>query len=133
MGRVFLLRQETAPLSGFVPAMIVPEAPMPPPSSATSPVSARVEIVLRTDRRIIVEGAADMNVERGAQARQGPRALQCCWSRWGGVKVWLATGRTDMRKGFASLSLLVQEVLRRDRLGSARSEHPFEIRKLGLP
>ena len=31
-----------------------------------------------------------------------------------GVRVWLATGHTDMRKGFASLSLQVQEVLRRD-------------------
>ncbi len=34
-----------------------------------------------------------------------------------GVKVWLATGHTDMRKGFASLALLVQEVLKRDPLG----------------
>ena len=34
-----------------------------------------------------------------------------------GVKVWLATGHTDMRKGFASLALQVQEVLRRDPLG----------------
>jgi transposase len=33
-----------------------------------------------------------------------------------GVRVWLATGPTDMRKGFASLSLQVQEVLRRDPL-----------------
>src|SRR5437660_11517537 len=33
-----------------------------------------------------------------------------------GVRVWLATGHTDMRKGLASLSLLVQEVLRRDPL-----------------
>ena len=33
-----------------------------------------------------------------------------------GVRVWLATGSTDMRKGFASLSLQVQEVLRRDPL-----------------
>ena len=32
-----------------------------------------------------------------------------------GVRVWLATGHTDMRKGFASLALQVQEVLRRDR------------------
>ena len=31
-----------------------------------------------------------------------------------GVRVWLATGHTDMRKGFASLSLQVQEVLRLD-------------------
>jgi transposase len=34
-----------------------------------------------------------------------------------GVRVWLATGHTDMRKGFPSLALQVQEVLRRDPLG----------------
>lgn len=33
-----------------------------------------------------------------------------------GVRVWLATGHTDMRKGFASLALPVQEVLKRDPL-----------------
>ena len=33
-----------------------------------------------------------------------------------GVRVWLATGPTEMRKGFASLSLQVQEVLKRDPL-----------------
>jgi len=32
----------------------------------------------------------------------------------GAVRVWLATGRTDMRKGFASLALLVQEKLQTD-------------------
>ena len=31
-----------------------------------------------------------------------------------GVRVWLATGPTDMRKGFNGLALLVQEQLRRD-------------------
>jgi transposase len=31
-----------------------------------------------------------------------------------GVRVWLATGRTDMRKGFDGLALLVQETLKRD-------------------
>lgn len=31
-----------------------------------------------------------------------------------GVRVWLATGHTDMRKGFAGLALQVQEVLRHD-------------------
>ena len=31
-----------------------------------------------------------------------------------GVKVWLATGHTDMRKGFPGLSLMVQETLKRD-------------------
>jgi transposase len=40
-----------------------------------------------------------------------------------GVRVWLATGHTDMRKGFASLSLQVQEVLKRDPL----SGHLFDV------
>lgn len=31
-----------------------------------------------------------------------------------GVRVWLATGHTDMRKGFPGLSLVVQETLKRD-------------------
>jgi transposase len=33
-----------------------------------------------------------------------------------GVRVWLAAGHTDMRKGFPSLALQVQEVLHRDPL-----------------
>ena len=33
------------------------------------------------------------------------------------VRVWLATGHTDMRKGFPGLALQVQEVLRRNPLG----------------
>jgi transposase len=31
-----------------------------------------------------------------------------------GVRVWLATGHTDMRKGFDGLALLVQETLKRN-------------------
>ena len=31
-----------------------------------------------------------------------------------GVRVWLATGHTDMRKGFHGLALIVQETLKRD-------------------
>jgi transposase len=31
-----------------------------------------------------------------------------------GVRVWLATGYTDMRKGFCSLAILVQETLKCD-------------------
>lgn len=34
-----------------------------------------------------------------------------------GVRVWLATGYTDMRCGFPSLALRVQEVLQRDPFG----------------
>lgn len=31
-----------------------------------------------------------------------------------GVRVWLVTGHTDMRRGFPALVLLVQEMLKRD-------------------
>ena len=41
-----------------------------------------------------------------------------------GVRVWLATGQTDMRKGFSSLALVVQETLRRDPYGG----HVFVFR-----
>jgi transposase len=33
-----------------------------------------------------------------------------------GARVWLATGHTDMRCGFASLALRVQEILKKDPL-----------------
>jgi transposase len=33
-----------------------------------------------------------------------------------GARVWLATGHTDMRKGFDGLALVVQETLKRDRV-----------------
>ena len=41
-----------------------------------------------------------------------------------GVRVWLATGQTDMRKGFDGLALIVQETLRRD----PHSGHLFVFR-----
>ena len=31
-----------------------------------------------------------------------------------GVRVWLACGHTDMRKGFDGLAMLIQETLKRD-------------------
>jgi transposase len=72
-----------------------------------------VEIVLIDGRRLAVEGALNVEVvlrlARGLEAPMIPVPM--------GVKVWLATGHADMRKGFASLALQVQEVLRRDPLG----------------
>jgi transposase len=41
-----------------------------------------------------------------------------------GVRVWLASGPTDMRKGFDGLALLVQEKLHRD----AHTGHLFVFR-----
>ena len=42
----------------------------------------------------------------------------------GNVRVWLATGYTDMRRGFPSLALQVQEVLHKEPL----SGHLFVFR-----
>jgi transposase len=36
-----------------------------------------------------------------------------------GVRVWLACGRTDMRKGMDGLAMLAQEVLKQDAFGGA--------------
>jgi transposase len=41
-----------------------------------------------------------------------------------GVRVWLATGHTDMRRGFDGLALMVQETLRQD----PHSGHLFVFR-----
>jgi transposase len=41
-----------------------------------------------------------------------------------GVRVWLATGHTDMRRGFPGLALLVQETLKSD----PHSGHLFVFR-----
>ena len=41
-----------------------------------------------------------------------------------GARVWLASGHTDMRKGFDGLALQVQEVLERD----PHSGHLFVFR-----
>lgn len=48
--------QAVTPVPGFVPAVIAPEPAAATPASAAP---SRVEIVLRGERRIIVEGALD--------------------------------------------------------------------------
>ncbi len=50
-----------------------------------------------------------------------PRRCRWCWTCWSGddpvpsgVRVWLAVGRTDMRRGMNGLALQVQQALGRD-------------------
>ena len=61
-----------------------------------------------------IEGAPDAatlaNVI-GALTARGSLAMIAFPS---GARVWLATGHTDMRKGFGSLALMVQEGFKRD-------------------
>ncbi len=46
-----------------------------------------------------------------------------------GVRVWLATGHTDMRKGFDGLALIVQETLKRDPHSRAFVRFPRSARR----
>src|SRR5512141_2394785 len=61
----------------------------------------------------------------GAFSGLRSESIRLCWHGWrrhsiamilvpAGVRVYLALGATDMRKGFDGLSLLAQEVLRAD-------------------
>jgi transposase len=80
--RALLVEPSAAP-SSFIPMMVTPEtdrredarmmgAGALPASAVAAPTMGRVEIVLRSGRRIIVEGAADMNavltLARGLEA-----------------------------------------------------------------
>ena len=47
-----------------------------------------------------------------------------------GARVWLATGRTDMRHGMNGLALQVQEVLKRDPYGGHLVRLPRPARRL---
>jgi transposase len=44
-----------------------------------------------------------------------------------GVRVWIATGHTDMRRGMNSLALLVQEAFKRDPHGRGKSGKLLKI------
>jgi|GEM_PF-106936 len=110
-------------MSGFVPAVITPEAVSvpafgpetitPTASSSAVPALSRTEIALKNGQRIIVEGPPDIEAVLRRTRARGAAMIPVPV----GAKMWLATGHTDMRKGFASLSLLVQEILKRDPLG----------------
>jgi len=98
---------------GFVPAQIVPEI-----QSTTEPAAPvamdTLEIVTANGRRVIVGPQRRSRVFATDHARAGDITLIPIPT---GVRVWLATGHTDMRCGFPSLALRVQEVLKRDAMG----------------
>ena len=84
-------------------------APVPPPSATrAAPRADRGRAGGRRPR-------PDHGTRRPGGGRGGaPRAGRAVIPFPGGVRVWLATGRTDMRKGMNGLALQVQEVLERD-------------------
>ncbi|MFB6453575.1 hypothetical protein [Bradyrhizobium tunisiense] len=90
-----------------MPARIVSEVQSTTERAAPT-ATGTLEVVTANGRRVIV----DRNVEFAVLLR-----IMAGWRHTAvipiptGVRVWLATGHTDMRCGFPSLVLRVQEVL----------------------
>lgn len=98
-------------IGGFVPALVEPE---PRAAVCLPPLGIRrMEIVSTNGRRVVVDPDVDVTaLVRVIRALETVVMIPVPT----GVRVWLATGYTDMRRGFPGLSLQVQEVLRRDPL-----------------
>ena len=71
-----------------------------------------MEIVLIGGERIVV--GADVDASSLAPAPWSGALSPAMIPIPAGVRVWLATGHTDMRKGFDGLALMVQETLKHD-------------------
>ena len=67
-------------------------------------------IVVGKDRRVIVDAGVDAAALARVLAGSGAPMIPIPT----GVRIWIATGHTDMRKGMQGLALLVQEGLGRD-------------------
>ena len=106
---------------GFLPLQVVPElaAPEPPGGSGPPPCAGPPDLESEPDERIEIvlpDGTAvrvaatitcgDPAPRAGGAARMIPVPS--------GVRVWLAVGHTDMRRGMNSLALQVQQALGRD-------------------
>lgn len=97
---------------GFVPAKLVPD-PQVTPDPIRPASSGAIEIEFAAGIRMRITGAVDATTPEG-----------CCRSVGGwtnakipipsGVRAWIATGHTDMRRGMQSLALAVQQSLKRD-------------------
>ena len=110
--------RSVAPALTFAPVEIAKEQP---PSDAggkvesarrqaATRISGSVEIELKGGDRLRVEACVDAGlvVRIISALRRGMITFPP------GVRVWLATGHTDMRRGFPSLALMVQEQLKQD-------------------
>ena len=103
------------------PIAIAPEPGVASPAGTDKAGTIEVEFATGGRMRIIgpIEASVVIGADRGA--RQTASAMIPVPS---GARVWLATGHTDMRKGFDGLALLVQEVLKRN----PHSGHLFVFR-----
>lgn len=95
----------------FVPAKAVPNLRATP--WPAGPVSSRgIEIEFTAGARMRITGPVDAALQgRGRGAGRWTAVMTPFPS---GVRVWIATGYPDMRRGMNSLALLAQEALKRD-------------------
>ena len=101
-------REQAGGSGGLVPVVVEP----PPLDAAAGDalVVGRMEIALADGSRVIVDREVD-----GFGAGPGACGSDAAMIPVpGGVRVWLATGMTDMRRGMNTLALQVQEDLGRD-------------------
>ena len=106
---------EDAP--AFLPVELVPEPVSPPAAPAAS--DGRIEIALPSGHRVSASGSFD--VDALCRVVRAARRMIPVPSSTG---VWLASGVTDMRKGFPGLAAQAERVLKAD----PRSGHLFVFR-----
>jgi len=98
--------------TGFVPAMVVAESgPTPGPVGPAGGGSIQIEFA--AGARMRITGRVDAATAKG-RGRGTGRWTAAVIPIQPAVRVWIATGHTDMRRGMNSLAVLVQEAFRRD-------------------
>ena len=96
-------------LPSFVAVEIAREVPsLPVPAAEAKPTVAAAKAPRRLRRK---NGLIEIELAGGRRVRRSGASMIPVPS---GVSVWLAVGRTDMRKGMNGLALQVQEALGRD-------------------
>ena len=99
-----------APVKVEEPEAVAPSLPAPRAAPAARRRTSVVEIALGNGRSLKVDEDIDPAVlARLASALDGGRG-----DHGSGVRIYLACGVTDMRKGFDSLAMLAQEVLKQN-------------------
>ena len=104
-GQIYRWRREIAVGNGFARLLIAPVG-----DSTGCPTAPAIAIEFAGKARVRIP-SFDTGRVGGGRGQSPVRAMIPIPS---GVRVWLAVGHTDMRRGMNSLALQVQEVLQRD-------------------
>jgi len=111
-GQIYRWRKELrAVADGFAPVLIAPTDLVAPTAAGDPTCSApAIEVEFAGKARVRIPGSIPGGI--GGGCRQGIGAAMIPVPS--DVRVWLAVGHTDMRRGMNSLALQVQEKLGRD-------------------